>query len=391
MFDVTLTALEGTVWGDHKLAVLWFILIGVLWLGFFVLEGFDYGIAMLLPFMGKTDQEKRVMVNTLGPHWDGNQVWLLTAGGATFAAFAGWYASLFSSLYLPLFLVLVGLILRGVAFEYRGKQKSLAWRKGWDWAAAVGSFLPALVLGVGFANFFKGVVITAANVAEPIGMFKAGGNGLVPIYEGFWGLFHPFCLVGGLLFVVLFCAHGAFFLALKTTGTVRDQAKAMASKLGLVAIVLLAVFVVWGNIAYNQTGTGKNLASLTVILSWVIGVVALLALVAAWYFDKQDRDGLAFLGGAVATAFMILMVWVGMFPNLGFDSTTIGQALGLASSPDILPLLQNSATTLTLMTWVAAIMVPVVLLYQIWTWFVFRRRLSTANIVDDTASAAHAA
>jgi cytochrome d ubiquinol oxidase subunit II len=346
---------------------------------------------MLLPFMSKSDHERRVMVNTIGPHWDGNEVWLLTAGGATFAAFAGWYASLFSSLYLPLFLVLVGLILRGVAFEYRGKQSSLTWRKGWDWVAAIGSFLPALVLGVGFANFFKGVVITAATVPEPIGMFQAGGNGLVPVYDGFWSLFHPFCLVGGLLFVVLFCAHGAIFLALKTQGTVRDKAKSMAAKLSLVALVLLAVFVIWGNLAYNQTGTGKNLPSISVALGWIVGILAVLALAAAWFFDRQGRDGLAFLGTGLTTVLMIVMVWISMFPNLGFDSTVVGQALGLPSSPDILPLLQNSSTTLTLMTWVAVIMVPVVLLYQIWTWYVFRHRLSTANIVDDTVTATHAA
>jgi cytochrome d ubiquinol oxidase subunit II len=324
------------------------------------------------------------MVNTIGPHWDGNEVWLLTAGGATFAAFAGWYASLFSSLYLPLFLVLVGLILRGVSFEYRGKQPSLTWRKGWDWAAAIGSFLPALVFGVGFANFFKGVVLTAAEVPGPIGMIPGdGGVGLVPVYGGFWSLFHPFCLLGGVLFVVLFCAHGAIFLALKTTGTVRDQAKATASKLGLVALVLLVAFVLWGNIAYSQTGTGKNLIGSTVALSWIVGILAVVVLAAAWFFDRMDRDGLAFLGTSLATVLMIGMVWVTMFPNLGFDTSALG---GL----DVLPALQNSSTTLTLMTWVAAIMVPVVLLYQIWTWFVFRRRLSTTNIVDDTV-ASHAA
>ncbi|MDR1264561.1 MAG: cytochrome d ubiquinol oxidase subunit II [Propionibacteriaceae bacterium] len=390
MNALTLIALEGTAWGDNKLAVLWFVLIGVLWIGFFFLEGFDYGVAMLLPFLGRDDKEKRVMVNTIGPHWDGNEVWLLTAGGATFAAFAGWYASLFSSLYLPLFLVLVGLILRGVAFEYRGKQDSPTWRKTWDWLAAIGSFLPSLVLGVGFANFLKGVVITAATVPEPIGMFQAGGVGLVPIYDGFWGLFHPFCLVGGLLFVVLFATHGALFLSLKTTGSVKQQAQATVSKLGLVALALLAVFVVWGNLVYGA-GRGTNLGSLSMILAWVTGLLAIVTLAGAWYFNRAGRDGLAFLCGGLAVVTMIVTVLIHMFPNLGFDSTVIGQALGLEASPDLLPLLQNSETTLTLMTWVAAIMVPVVLLYQIWTWFVFKRRISTANIVDDTRHAARAA
>ncbi|MDR0990023.1 MAG: cytochrome d ubiquinol oxidase subunit II [Propionibacteriaceae bacterium] len=388
MTNFALIALE-TNWGDNWLAVLWFILIGVLWVGFFLLEGFDFGVGMLLPFMGKSDQEKRVMVNTIGPHWDGNEVWLLTAGGATFAAFAGWYASLFSSLYLPLFLVLVGLILRGVAFEYRGKQSSTTWRKGWDWAAAVGSFLPTLVLGVGFANFAKGVVLSGAEVPDPIAMLPGlgseAGMGLVPIYDGFWGLFHPFCLVGGLLFVALFCAHGAMFLALKTSGTVRDQAKSMAAKLGLVALVLLVVFVVWGNLAYAQTGTGTNRTAMVITLSWICGIVAIVALAGGWFFSSKGRDGLAFLGSSLAVVLMIAMVLVLMFPNLGFDSSALG---GI----DVLPALQNSKTTLTLMTWFAVIMVPIVLLYQIWSWTVFKRRISTSNIVDDTQkAAAHAA
>ncbi|MDR1806676.1 MAG: cytochrome d ubiquinol oxidase subunit II [Propionibacteriaceae bacterium] len=390
MSNLSLIALEGTAWGDYKLAVLWFILIGVLWVGFFFLEGFDFGVGMLLPFMGKNDVEKRVMVNAIGPHWDGNEVWLLTAGGATFAAFAGWYASLFSSLYLPLFLVLVGLILRGVSFEYRGKQPTATWRKSFDWMAAIGSFLPTLVLGVGFANFLKGVVITAAVVPESIGMFQVGGAGLVPIYDGFWGLFHPYCLVGGLLFVTLFVTHGALFLAVKTTGSVRDQAKAIAEKVGLVALVLLLVFVVWGNIAYGA-GRGTNLTSTMMVFAWIAGVLAIATLAGAWYFNRAGRDGLAFLCGGLAVVTMIATVLLHMFPNLGFDSSVVGQALGLPSAPDVLPLLKNSQTTLTLMTYVAIVMTPIVILYQIWTWWVFRRRISTANIVDDTKKAARAA
>jgi cytochrome d ubiquinol oxidase subunit II len=363
--------------GEHKLAVLWFILIGVLWLVYFVLEGFDYGVGMLLPFLGKTDQEKRVMVNTIGPHWDGNEVWLLTAGGATFAAFAGWYASLFASLYLPLFLVLVGLILRGVAFEYRGKDRSLTWRSAWDWAAAIGSFLPSLVFGVGFANFLKGVVLTAS----PVSYWEGH---VVPVYSGFWSLFHPFCLVGGLLFVALFVTHGALFLALKTSGSVHDQAKALASKTVFVALALLAVFVVWGNLAYGKTGTGTDKVGILIVAAWIVGVVSLVCLAGAWFFSGKGRDGLAFLATTLATVTMILMVLLHMFPTLGFDSSQLG---GIQVD---LTLVANSNTTLTLMTFVAIIMVPIVILYQIWTYLVFKRRLSTKNIVDDTRKAARA-
>ncbi|MCL2784884.1 MAG: cytochrome d ubiquinol oxidase subunit II, partial [Propionibacteriaceae bacterium] len=184
------------------LQVIWFILVAVLWVGFFFLEGFDFGAGMLVPFLGKNDQGRRVVINTIGPHWDGNEVWLLTAGGAMFAAFPGWYASLFSGLYLPLLLVLLGLIVRGVALEYRSKRDSKTWRTSWDWALAIGSFIPPLVFGVGFANFVRGVPVDVRTYAAEWG-------GVIPVYGGtFLGLFTPFTLIGGLLFVSLFLAHG---------------------------------------------------------------------------------------------------------------------------------------------------------------------------------------
>jgi cytochrome d ubiquinol oxidase subunit II len=357
---------------------------------------------MLLPFLGKNDKEKRVMVNTIGPHWDGNEVWLLTAGGATFAAFAGWYASLFSSLYLPLFLVLVGLILRGVAFEYRSKQTSLTWRKAWDWLAAIGSFLPPLVLGVGFANFLKSVPVTAAVVPAEIGTFVVTppdlgvAVGLVPFYDGFWGLFSPYALLGGVLFIVLFVTYGAIYLAIKTTGSVHDQAKALVSKLGIVAVVLLAAFVIWGNAAYAGA-EGTNKVGFLMVAAWIVGILAVVLVAGGWFFSGKGRDGLAFLGTGLGVALMILTVLLHMFPNLGFNLADVAVALNAygvvpdTSVPDALELLQNSPTTLTLMTGVACVMVPIVLLYQIWTWVVFRRRISTANIVDDTKKAARAA
>ncbi|MDR1387884.1 MAG: cytochrome d ubiquinol oxidase subunit II [Propionibacteriaceae bacterium] len=373
MNTLALTALETAYpLSDNKLAVLWFILIGVLWIGFFFLEGFDFGVGMLLPFLSKKDADRRVMVNTIGPHWDGNEVWLLTAGGATFAAFAGWYASLFSSLYLPLFLVLVGLILRGVAFEFRGKQESPTWRRAWDWAACVGSFLPTLVFGVGFANFLKGVVLVASDVSYWEGH-------VIPVYSGFWSLFHPFCLVGGLLFVALFITHGAIFLSLKTRGDIQAKAKGFASKSVLVTVVLMAAFVIWGNAIYGGTDFVPGKVGLLVTIAWVVGLLAVLALVGAWFFSAKGRDGLAFLCTSVATVTMILMVLLHMFPNLGFNSNALG---GISVD---LTLVANSHTTLKLMTIFAAIMVPVVLAYQVWTYFVFRRRLSTENIVDDSA------
>jgi cytochrome d ubiquinol oxidase subunit II len=361
IFDVPANPVE-------PLQVVWFILIAVLWIGFFFLEGFDFGVGMLLPILGKDDRERRVMVNTIGPHWDGNEVWLLTAGGAIFAAFSGWYATLFSGLYLPLFLVLVGLILRGVAFEYRGKQPSLKWRQGWDWAAAVGSFLPALVFGVGFANFVKGLP-----VADTVVAYR---DTPVPLFSGtFWGLFSPFALVGGLLFVALFLTHGAIFLSLKTRGEIHDKAKAFASKAGIVAIVLLAGFVVWANAGYGKL---PGQLSGLLLVAWIVGIVSVVALAFGWFMNSRGRDGFAFIGTAVAVVTLTVMIFAHLYPGLGFDNTLA------PSYPLDITTASSSPATLKLMTIAAAILVPIVLAYQVWTYFVFRRRLSTKNIVDDT-------
>ncbi|MFZ0530550.1 MAG: cytochrome d ubiquinol oxidase subunit II, partial [Propionicimonas sp.] len=223
-------AIEPTV-----LQTLWFILIAILWIGYLVLDGFDYGVAMLIPFLGRTEKEKRVIVNTVGPVWDGNQVWLLTAGGATFAAFPGWYATLFSGLYLPLFLVLVGLIIRGISFEYRSKHPESAWRNTFDWMAATGSFIVALVFGVGFANFILGLPVAPA----------ANNPSLYVVTPSpyFWQLFSWFGLLGGVTLVALFIFHGSLYLALKTKGEVQQRASAFAKTAGLVSIGLGAIFL----------------------------------------------------------------------------------------------------------------------------------------------------
>ena len=195
-----------------ELTTVWFILIAVLWIGYFVLEGFDFGVGMLLPVIGKNEAERRAMITTLGPVWDGNEVWVLVAGGATFAAFPEWYATLFSGFYLPLFLILVGLILRGVAFEYRSKRSDGSWRARWDAAIVIGSAVPALLWGVAFANIVRGVPLKEL-------------NGNIEYDGGFFNLLNPFALLGGLTFVAIFLTHGAVFLSLKTTGTIRDRAQ----------------------------------------------------------------------------------------------------------------------------------------------------------------------
>ncbi len=208
---------------------IWFLLIAVLWIGYFVLEGFDFGLGILLPFLGRNDAERRALIGAIGPVWDGNEVWLLVAGGATFAAFPHWYATLFSGFYLALFLILVALILRGVAFEYRGKRDSARWRRGWDWAIFVGSAVPALLWGVAFANIVGGV---------PIDQNKEFTGDLLT-------LLNPFGLLGGVVTLTLFMTHGAAYIALKTEGELRERANKLLVGIGLVAAVAAVAFLAW--------------------------------------------------------------------------------------------------------------------------------------------------
>lgn len=335
------------------LQITWYLLVVVLWLGYFFLEGFDYGVAMLLPILGKTEKKRRVMINTVGPVWDGNEVWLLTAGGATFAAFPGWYATLFSGLYLPLFLVLLGLIFRGVAFEYRGKRDDDNWRAMFDWFAIIGSFLPSLVLGVGFANFVIGLP-TDSNMLW-------NGN--------FWGLFSPFALLGGVLLVALFLTHGAVFLSLKTRGEIREEARGFAVKSGLITAVLLALFVVWQNLAYPaSTNTFFNGS----VYTWIAGILSVAALLAAIYAVKSTREGWALILTGVSIVMLFVGIFIKMFGNLGFaqDPTNPLNITTASASP----------TTLGIMTVAACVFVPIVLAYQSWSYWVFSKRISTKNI-----------
>ena len=365
IFDVVVPAVPPSIF-----QVIWLILVAVLWIAFFFFEGFDFGVGMLVPFLGKTDQERRLTINTVGPHWDGNEVWLLTAGGAMFAAFPAWYATLFSGLYLPLFLVLVGLILRGVAFEYRSKNESSLWRKTWDWLIAVGSLLPPLVFGVGFANFIKGV---------PLVEHTTEFGNVVPLVPWvFWVLFDPFTLIGGLLVVSLFVAHGAFFIGLKTRGELHARAQKVGGLVAIVAAVLALAFVVWANLGYFGTLPGQ--VGLLGIVAWVAGALVVVGLACAWFMNSKDRDGWAFIGSAIATIMLVVMFFCHFYPGLGFNND------GLVNTSLDITTASSSPATLTLMTVVAGIMTPIVLLYTAWSYFfVFRRRLSTENIPEPVA------
>jgi cytochrome bd ubiquinol oxidase subunit II len=334
------------------LTTVWFVLIAVLWVGYFVLEGFDFGVGVLGPVVGRDETEKRVLINTIGPVWDGNEVWVLVAGGATFAAFPEWYATLFSGFYLPLLLILVALILRGVAFEYRGKRQDEVWRARWDQAIFWGSLVPAVLWGVAFGNIVRGVPIDADK--EFVGDFL--------------GLLNPYALLGGATTLALFVTHGAVFLALKTTGDVRVRANALAGRSGLVAAVLAVAFLAWTYALRSDA----QLAGAFVVLA----VLAAVALVGALVANRAGREGWAFVGTAATIALAVTALFVSLFPEVMPSSLDPAYSLTTTNA-------SSTEYTLTIMTWVAVLFTPVVLLYQGWTYWVFRRRIGVANIPSD--------
>ncbi|TNU74012.1 cytochrome d ubiquinol oxidase subunit II [Miniimonas arenae] len=327
------------------LPTLWFILIAVLWIGYLVLEGFDFGVGMLMRPLAKDNTDRRLAINTIGPVWDGNEVWLLTAGGATFAAFPHWYATLFSGFYLPLLLILLALILRGVSFEYRHKVDSDRWRNGWDWCIAIGSWVPAILWGVAFANIVRGVQIDAD----------------MQYVGGFWALLNPFALLGGVVTLGLFLTHGAVFLALKTSGEYQERAMALAQRLALPSAAVAAVWVIWAQLAYSRNAW-----------TWAPLVVAALALVGVVLATRARREGWAFTLNAVAIAMAVVFIFGAIFPNV-MPATDPANSLTIDNA-------SSSDYTLTIMTWVAVVLVPVVLLYQGWSFKVFSRRLHRDQI-----------
>ena len=333
-----------------ELTTVWFILIAVLWTGYLVLEGFDFGVGMLLGLLPRRgparERERRVMINTIGPVWDGNEVWLLTAGGATFAAFPEWYATLFSGFYLPLLAILLALIVRGVAFEYRGKIADARWAAWADRGIVVGSWVPAVLWGVAFANLVAGVELDADH--ELVG--------------GTLSLLTPFTLLGGLVTLSLFLLHGAVFLALRTDGEVRVRAGRLARRLSLVATLVAGGWAVWAQLAYSVAWT------------WAAVAVAAACLVGVVVATRKDREGWAFTLSAVTLLAAVVLIFGSMFPD-------VVPALDPANSLTIHDA-SSTGYTLTVMTWVAAALVPLVLLYQGWTYWVFKKRLTVEHIPD---------
>ncbi|MEU0784218.1 cytochrome d ubiquinol oxidase subunit II [Streptomyces sp. NPDC006173] len=328
----------------------WFVLIAVLWTGYFFLEGFDFGVGVLTKLLGRDRTEKRVLINTIGPVWDGNEVWLLTAGGATFAAFPEWYATLFSGFYLPLLIILVCLIVRGVAFEYRAKRPEEHWQRNWETAIFWTSLIPAFLWGVAFGNIVRGVKIDRN--------FEYVGN--------FWDLLNPYAILGGLVTLTLFTFHGTVFVGLKTVGDIRERARKLALQLGLITAVLALAFLLWTQV---DNGDGGSLAAL---------IVAVVALVAALVAVNAGREGWAFMFSGVTIVAAVAMLFLTLFPNVMPSSLNDDWSLTVTNA-------SSSPYTLKIMTWCAGIATPIVLLYQSWTYWVFRKRIGTHHIAADVS------
>jgi cytochrome d ubiquinol oxidase subunit II len=328
-----------------ELTTVWFALIAILWAGYFLLEGFDFGVGMLLPVLARDNRERRLLINTIGPVWDGNEVWLLVAGGATFAAFPEWYATLFSGFYLPLLIILVALILRGVAFEYRGKRDDDAWRRRWDYCIIGGSLVPALLWGVAFGNIVRGVKIDAHH--EYVG--------------GFFDLLNPYALLGGLTTLTLFLLHGAVFLALKTDGDMRLRAGRLATRLAPAAIVVAGTFLLWTGLNHHDA------------IGSVLSLAAALALVAGTFAIFVRREGWAFLATGLTLVLAVFALFVTLFPDVMPSTLAAANSLTVHNA-------SSTPYTLKVMTWVAVAFTPIVLAYQGWTYWVFRKRLTVDRI-----------
>jgi cytochrome d ubiquinol oxidase subunit II len=334
--------------GYLNLETLWFALIAVLWMGYFFLEGFDFGVGILFPFLGKDDVDRRVMVNTIGPVWDGNEVWLIVAGGATFAAFPEWYATLFSGFYLALFLILAALIFRGVAFEFRGKDERPEWRARWDLAIFWGSAVPAFLWGVAFGNLVRGT---------PVGEdLEWAGD--------FFDLLNPFALLAGVTSLLLFTLHGAVFLTLKTHGDIQDRARVLAKRLTVPTAALVLGLLAW---MYLDARGEEH------IVPGLVPVMALIAIAGVEWLLRERWDGWAFALTGVAIVAITATMFLRLYPAVMPSSIDPAYDLTIWNA-------SSAHYTLKVMTIVAAIFTPLVLLYQAWTYWVFRKRIGREDV-----------
>jgi cytochrome d ubiquinol oxidase subunit II len=335
------------------LQITWFVLWAVLWAAYFMTDGFVLGMGFLSRYIAKNDTEKRILINSVGPVWDGNEVWLLTAGGATFAAFPTTYALMFSYLYTALLLLLFSLIVRGVSFEFRGKIESTQWKESWDIAMMVSSFLPALLFGVAFGNIFKGLPMDAAGY-----------------HGGLISLLNPYGIVTGLLFVCMFAVHGALYVTLKTTGELSARAFALAKLLWMPLLLVAVVFL-----GYTAYATRLYDNYLKVPVLFIVPLIAVLALVAVQMYMLYNKPLKAFVGSCLTIVFVVVTGVTGLFPNLIPSSLDPAYSLTIYNS-------SSSQYTLTIMTVVALIFVPIVILYKIWVYRLFRAPLTEKDVLE---------
>ena len=328
------------------LSDIWFILIAVLFIGFIFLEGFDFGVGMSTKFLARNDLEKRVVINTIGPVWDANEVWLITAGGAMFAAFPHWYATAFSGFYLPFVVLLLAFIIRGVAFEFRNKGDSKTWVKTWDWAIFIGSILPPFLFGVFFSSLIRGLPI----------------DGDMNMYAGFTDFVNVYTVISGLLFVVLSYLHGLLFIGLKTEGDLRVRANAAAKKVYALTGIVLVLFMVFTYLdtdAFTEHG---------VILYPMFGL-AIVLYGLLFFFLKKKKEGLSFTMTGLVFVIIMASFFIALFPNVMISSIDPAFNMSIAESA-------SGDYSLKIMTFVAFTMVPIVLAYTIWSYYVFRKRLT---------------
>jgi cytochrome bd ubiquinol oxidase subunit II len=326
-----------------QLVPFWFIVIAFLWTGFFVLEGFDFGVGMLHSVVGKDEAGRRAAINTIGPLWDGNEVWLIVAAAAMFAAFPGWYATMLSGFYLVVVLLLVALIIRGVSFEYRGKRDALRWRRTWDVSLTAGSLLAPFLIGVALGDLLHGLPINSHQE-----------------YTGsFWNLLQPYALFTGITLVLICLLHGATFLSLKTTGDMRDRAGRLARRVAPVTAAAVVAFAIWTHVTSTST-----------FFLNPVELLAVLAVIAAVWLVYDHREGFAFAATTVTMAASIVAIFTGLYPNVMVSSTNAAYNLTVHNTA-------SGAYSLKVMTVVVVIFLPFVLAYQTWTYYVFRRRVST--------------
>ncbi len=337
---------------------MWFWIVAFLFVGYFVLDGFDFGVGMSLPFLGRNDVSRRQVINTIGPIWDLNETWVIVAGACLFASFPEWYATLFSGFYLPLLLILLALILRGVSFEYRHQRESKQWKAGFDRMIVIGSAVPALLWGVAFGNIVQGVAINESHI----------------YVGGFFALLNPYSLLVGVTTLLLFFLHGVLFVSLKTDGQVHADARRLVKLAAGPTVLAAAGTVIW------TIGIAWDRESPLMLMVIGCGLVAALALIASVLFSMRGRDGRAFTAGAVTVASAVVMLFAALFPYV--MPSTIDPAFSLT--------IENASSTpytLTIMSWTALIALPLVLAYQTWTYWIFRKRVTRSSIEGAPAHA----